>query len=933
MTRRLPLLCAILLVPPAANADIAWLDFQGGDTNAAPLFTAFPAQDGATRSSGGITFTLSGAGVAARDRALADPALTDFAFVDGPGAALRLRLTGLPAGSYAIDSWHYDGGNYAGAVKIDLQRVGDPAPTPLVANQAFATTAASYTITADGTSSYDLIFTENDANDRVRLNALKLRSAGSSAGPPGIFIDADATRTAAVGGSPDPFWTDSVTAAGFTAGNLWRRRTGFGFDVTGHREIFEKDANGGVGDAAPLVTTATGLTPGRTYGVHIAYLSVPTENWQVKGGLAADRLELFTPTAPGGRVADLGLSGETGSNRRQYLGFIGNATADASGTLRLFADDGDGVATNWTTRTWWEGFLLGDPVVPPALPGNAVEIAPDGAWTWFNDERAIFHRGSLFAGYVLSSGYAGITRYDPATGERFPMVLGTAASQQVDDHNNPSITALPDGRLMALYSKHIAGNQFFQRISTVPLPSGDADWGPEIAVTTPQATTYANTYLLHGEADAIYNFHRCINFNPTLTISTDQGATWGPSRQLIGTGSGNTRPYPRYVSNGQDRIDLIYTDGHPRDVANSVYHLFYRDGQLRRTDGSVIDSLANIPLDHDGGKRGSLIYGYSDAAWGPGQGPDDWIPGGRGWTWDIHYGKDGQPVCVFQVQKDEVTGAAWSDDRIYYYYARWTGTEWQKRFIAQAGRPLYAAEDDYGAGMCLDPADPRVVYLASNAAAPFDLSSITNVPLRPNARYEIWRGFTADGGLTFSWTPVTENSTADNLRPIVPQGHGREECLLWFYGTYSAYTSYSTRVVGRFGAPLTSFTDWAAGYGLANAPDADADGDGDGLSNLLEFALGGDPTDPTDPPLPQWRDQAFVFPCPAGRGGVDWQVEDSEDLASWHTAAIVRSGLNPAWQAEGVAIATPSPGFRAVSFPTTPQAARRFVRLRAIGVP
>ncbi len=155
------------------------------------------------------------------------------------------------------------------------------------------------------------------------------------------------------------------------------------------------------------------------------------------------------------------------------------------------------------------------------------------------------------------------------------------------------------------------------------------------------------------------------------------------------------------------------------------------------------------------------------------------------------------------MQRDEVAGRGWENDRIYYYYARWTGTEWQRRFIAHAGRPLYSAEDDYAGGMCLDPEDPRVVYISSNAADPFALGDTTHVPLRANNRYELWRGVTADGGLTFTWTQLTVDSAADNLRPIVPPDHGRTECLVWFHGTYNTYTNYSTRVLGRLGEPRT----------------------------------------------------------------------------------------------------------------------------------
>ncbi|MCU0796747.1 MAG: BNR-4 repeat-containing protein [Akkermansiaceae bacterium] len=534
----------------------------------------------------------------------------------------------------------------------------------------------------------------------------------------------------------------------------------------------------------------------------------------------------------------------TEGNRTLRQAVLGKFTSNASGVLQIYIDDlaNSGEAT----RTWFDGVGFkpasslspegdedgdgltnaqeeeagtnlfvsdtdfdgfsdsaevasgSDPLDPdstPPLPGNALAIAPDGAWTWFNDERAIFHQGSLFSGYVLGDGRYGITRYDPATNTTYPMIISTAASREQDDHNNPSITVLPDGKLLILYTKHITEPRFYQRTSLVPLPSTESDWGPEIARTVPANNTYNNTYLLSGESNRIYNFHRCINFNPTITVSNDLGATWQPSIQFISVGSGGVRPYPRYCSNGTNRIDLIYTDGHPRDVNNSIYHMYYQSGAFRKTDGTLVKNYANLPINHEGGERGSVVYQYSSAAWGPGDGPDQWIPNGRGWTWDVHYGQDGHPVCVFQVQVDNVTGSGWNNDRIYYYYARWTGTDWQRRFIAQGGRPLYAAEDDYGGGMCIDPENPNVIYISSNAANPFALGSLTNVPLRPSERYEIWRGVTADGGLTFTWEALTQNSAADNLRPIVPQDHGYDRTLLWFNGTYSTYTSFDTQVL------------------------------------------------------------------------------------------------------------------------------------------
>jgi hypothetical protein len=246
-------------------------------------------------------------------------------------------------------------------------------------------------------------------------------------------------------------------------------------------------------------------------------------------------------------------------------------------------------------------------------------------------------------------------------------------------------------------------------------------------------------------------------------------------------------------------VDFLYTDGHPRDVANSLYHMYYQGGSFYRTDGTLIKAYANLPINHDTGERGSIIYQYSDAAQAD---PNQWIPTGRAWCWETATQSNGAPVCVFTVQRDDVTGSGWSNDRIYYYYARWTGTAWQKRFIAHAGRPLYSAEDDYAGGICVDPVEPNVVYLSSNAQNPFNLADTTNVPLSASQRYELWRGVTADGGLTFTWSQITSNSTVENLRPYVPRRNGGEPCVLWFRGNYSTYTSYSGAIVGLFTTPI-----------------------------------------------------------------------------------------------------------------------------------
>ena len=114
--------------------------------------------------------------------------------------------------------------------------------------------------------------------------------------------------------------------------------------------------------------------------------------------------------------------------------------------------------------------------------------------------------------------------------------------------------------------------------------------------------------------------------------------------------------------------------------------------------------------------------------------------------------------------------------------------------IAYAGSCLYASELDYTGNITLDPGDTDTVYISTN------VQPKSGTPLWSRAdgkrHYEIFKGMTTDGGASWSWMPITANSSVDNLRPIVPSWPGDRMVLLWLRGTYRAYTHYDLAVVG-----------------------------------------------------------------------------------------------------------------------------------------
>lgn len=437
----------------------------------------------------------------------------------------------------------------------------------------------------------------------------------------------------------------------------------------------------------------------------------------------------------------------------------------------------------------WVFPLLAAPLIWSAEP---VVFNDDGGWCWYQDERVLVVDGKLIIGSIASGrddparrGNVEVVSYDIATGalRRFTLHEGTDERdrrQWYDDHNVPAFLRLADGHLLAVYAKHGPESKIYLRRSARP---GDAtDWAP-VEVFEPSPTsrvTYSNVYRLGKEKGRIYNFFRGLDnsFKPSWMWSDDDGRTWTTGGIAINVPSEfRHRPYVKYASDGRGQIHLAYTEGHPRDFDNSIYHAVYRKGRLRGSGGKAIAPLK------EGMKRpedGTRVYAG---------GPDN-----VAWIIDLHLDRRGRPYLAYSVQMNDAgkkPGHCGQDHR--YRFARWDGRRWHDTELAYAGTCLYAREDDYTGLVALDPHDPRVLYISTNA------DPSTGAPLVSAAdgerHWEIFRGETRDFR-TWTWTPVTKDSRTDNLRPIVPEWPSRQRALLWLQGKMRSYTDYDFRVVG-----------------------------------------------------------------------------------------------------------------------------------------
>jgi len=227
-----------------------------------------------------------------------------------------------------------------------------------------------------------------------------------------------------------------------------------------------------------------------------------------------------------------------------------------------------------------------------------VVLTQDAGYCWFQEPRALFVGDTLVVGNVASGWQDASKRgdiesiaYDFASGKTTVTELHDRL--ELDDHDAPGFALRPDGKLLAIYAKHGSENHFYYRVTS---GTSLTAWGAERTFTPTAGTrlTYSNVFLLKAEKNRIYDFYRGLDdsYKPSFAYSDDAGDSWVSGNIVINVPSTQKhRPYVRYATNGTDTIHLLYTEAHPRDYDNSLYHVFYQAGALHRSDGTELHPL------------------------------------------------------------------------------------------------------------------------------------------------------------------------------------------------------------------------------------------------------------------------------------------------------------------------------------------------------
>jgi len=168
--------------------------------------------------------------------------------------------------------------------------------------------------------------------------------------------------------------------------------------------------------------------------------------------------------------------------------------------------------------------------ISPALPlfaqddvhGHLLNFQDNGAWSWFEDERAIVDplRGRLLvASCADSSGAGGAARGGDIDVAWLDLSAGRFGAFELrdrlqgDDHNSPALLVRPDGRYLAVYGTHGGSRLTRWRVSTNP---GDPyAWTSEASYSHPVDMSYSIAFHLTSTGRT-YNFVRAINWDANV---------------------------------------------------------------------------------------------------------------------------------------------------------------------------------------------------------------------------------------------------------------------------------------------------------------------------------------------------------------------------------------------------------------------------------
>ena len=444
--------------------------------------------------------------------------------------------------------------------------------------------------------------------------------------------------------------------------------------------------------------------------------------------------------------------------------------------------------------------------MPPQQPadqvaGKLVLFNDNGQWCWYQDERAIYDPVAdmiVFSSIGHSSAYGGAARDGDQDISAFHVASGTRFRTTVrenytsygtgNDHHAGALWIRPDGRYFHKYTGHNESS-FNHWCNLTTLPNDPANWGDgatfhwPASLGTSHGSTYTNLFFMSAEGanGRLYNISREGNERtPMIAYSDDWGDSWSFGGKLCqGNGSSYSNGYTVLAGNGTDRIDFMITEHHPRNYNNSIYHGYIKGGKSYDSSGAVVDD--DIFDDSDAPIASDFTRVFQAEA----------VEAGNyhhAWTAEIEVDATGGVHGLFTTRYGTATDVQTGDKDHRLFYTRWDGAQWHTTELCKMGGGIRLnGENDYTGLGAIHPDNPDLIYVST----PLDPRDDVRTD-----HAEIYKGITTDQGATWTWTPVTADSTEDNYRPIIPAWDANHTAVLWLRGDYTQSGPRSQTVVG-----------------------------------------------------------------------------------------------------------------------------------------
>lgn len=389
--------------------------------------------------------------------------------------------------------------------------------------------------------------------------------------------------------------------------------------------------------------------------------------------------------------------------------------------------------------------------------GEIGVFAENGGYTWWTNMLAFRHVGTkdqTYLSYVDEEGNMCLASYNHETKEYAYFKL---AQHEIDDHNSAGVMVLPDGRLLAVYTRHNKDKLIRWRISKKP--EDITSFGEEQSVSSKNYITYAQLHRISDtEYRIIYRYAMKSWATRVYNCETDK---W--TNEYVWFTEGLKRQY--YMWTQEDREEgkfNIFMTGHPNNGPdqNIRYGYFTADGSIYTTGGKYVGDMDEELTIHKPDPRDfDIVYEAKE--------------GEHTRLYDVSFMGEKVGVLYGVHQDGEL------NSKYYYAYYDETAKAWVNNYVCESGEALVSANMYFG-GMSFDKKNMQNLYVTR---------CVEGI-----SRLEKWT--TTDYGATWTTTLIEEAPEGvDLLRPLIPYNAHEDFDVLYMKGNYPSYIGYDTNIM------------------------------------------------------------------------------------------------------------------------------------------